>query len=135
MNNAFTRGIDAQAGQLYRAQGIAGLIAAGGFLAWRGPMEGLAALFGAAVSLLMVWLLRRGVTRATQLAQHDPKRSMLVLYSGAVIRFVLVLALLGLGLGLLNLDPLAVLVGFGLAQFTNIVAARVKRRQSTVGGE
>lgn len=90
-----------------------------------GLMPAISGLYGGLISVSTSWLLRRGVLKANEIAQHDPKSGMTVLYIGAVQRFVLVVALLGLGLGLLDLDPLAAVVGFGLAQVAYAIVMRM----------
>lgn len=82
------------------------------------------AFFGGFISLTVSLLLRRGVLKANEVAQEDPKRGMIVLYAGAVQRFVVVLAMFGLGLGLLGMTPLATVVGFGGAQLAYAVVMK-----------
>lgn len=125
--SAITQGIDVQAKRLLRFQGIVTLVMGAGFFVVQGQMAGLSALYGALVSLLLVLLLSRGVRKAAMVAQDNPRQSMLILYVGAALRFILVLALFAIGLGLLKLQPLAAFAGFGVAQITNAVAARAKR--------
>ena len=90
-----------------------------------GGMPAVAAFFGGMISVSVSWLLRHGVLKAAEVAKDDPTKSMLVLYMGAVQRFVLVLVLFGLGLGLLKLDPLATVIGFGAAQVAYVVVMRI----------
>jgi ATP synthase protein I len=89
-----------------------------------GSWSALSAACGGAISLCIVWLLRRGVRRASELALTDQKKSMLILYLGAVQRFVAVLALFALGLGVAKLEPLAMFAGFAAAQVGNFIGAR-----------
>ncbi len=103
---------------------IAG-IAAGVFGVIQGGWPAVSALFGGLISVSTSWLLRRGVIKANEIAQEDPKRGMIALYVGAVQRFVLVLALLGLGLGLLEMQPFATVTGFGAAQVAYAIVMRV----------
>jgi len=49
-----------------------------------------------------------------------------ILYVGAVQRFLLVLGLLVLGIALFKLDPIALCVGFALAQLSYVVGSRFK---------
>jgi ATP synthase protein I len=91
----------------------------------QGVTQGLAALYGAFTSIVLAFLLSRGVKRASEAALHDPKKSMMILYLGAVQRFVLLLVLFAIGLAVLKLDPLACLIGFGLAQLTYVIAAKL----------
>ena len=90
--------------------------------------QALSALFGGAISISVSLLLRRGVLKATEIARSDPKKSMMVLYFGALQRFVLVLALFGLGLGLFGLGPLAMIIGFGATQVAYAVAMRLSAK-------
>ena len=89
-----------------------------------GVWAGVSALFGGFIGLAVSLLLRRGVLKANEIAQEDPKRGMIVLYVGAVQRFVMVLALFGLGLGVLDMAPLATVVGFGCAQLAYAVVMK-----------
>ncbi len=84
----------------------------------------LSACFGGFISICVSLLLRRGVLKANEIAQEDPAKGMTVLYFGAVQRFVLVLVMFGLGLGLMELSPLATVVGFGTAQLAYAVVMR-----------
>ncbi|MGK0674576.1 MAG: ATP synthase subunit I [Halothiobacillaceae bacterium] len=86
--------------------------------------DGLAVVYGGLVSMLLVWLHKRGVRKAEQRAILDPKGSMLVLYVGAVVRFLLLIVLLGVGMGLLKLSALPLFAGFVLAQLGFVVVAR-----------
>lgn len=89
-----------------------------------GGWAALSAFFGGFISFCVSLLLRRGVLKANEIAQQDPGRGMTALYIGAVQRFVLVLALFGLGLGLMDMSPLATVVGFGCAQLAYAVVMR-----------
>jgi len=82
----------------------------------KGTWESLAAVYGGLVSICITLLLMRGFVRANEAAKTDPKRSMQILYVGAIQRFVLVIGLLALGIGLIKLDALAIMVGFALTQ-------------------
>lgn len=86
--------------------------------------DGLAVVYGGLVSMLLVWLHKRGVRKAEQRAIRDPKGSMLVLYVGAVVRFLLLIGLLGIGMGLLKLPALPLFAGFVLAQLGFLAVAR-----------
>ena len=103
-------------------------IAALGFGITAGISGALGALFGGAISVASSLLLRRGVVRAGEIAATDPKKSLMVLYFGALQRFVLVVALFALGLGVFKLNPLAAVVGFGAAQLAYILVMRYLAR-------
>jgi len=101
-----------------------------GFFIFEGGMAAVSALYGGLVCIAATFLLLRGVSRATHVAAESPGKSMTILYIGAAQRFLLVLALLGAGLALLKLHPLGVLLGFGLAQFSTLMAGRTKPGKS-----
>jgi ATP synthase protein I len=97
------------------AQLVIALAVAVGFLMLQGVLEARAALYGGGVTLVnSLWLARR-IRWAEDLAQRSAARGAASLYLGALERFLLVLALLVLGLGLLKLAPVPLVVGFGVA--------------------
>ena len=106
------------------AQFVVGVLVAAGFAAAKGMWDAQSALYGAFISVFAAVMLRRGVQRASLIAGQDPKTAMLTLYMGAVVRFVLVLILFGVGLAGLKLSPLPVIVGFGLTQLAYLVGMR-----------
>ena len=75
------------------------------------------------LALISIW----GFKRANEFALSDPKKSMMILYIGAVVRFATVLIMLGIGLGVLKLEPLAVFVGFALAQASYLMGVRDRK--------
>lgn len=95
------------------------------FLTLQGSgIAALSALFGGGISIVIAWFLSRGVQRATQMAARNPKKSMATLYVGAVQRFLLVLGLLVVGIAGLKLEPIALCVGFAVAQLSYLIGAR-----------
>ena len=103
--------------------GVTALLAAGwGF--YSGYFDALGVVYGGIVSVALAWLHKRGVRKAEERALRDPKAGMLILYVGAVLRFLLLIALLGVGLGLLKLSPQPMLAGFVLAQLGFLFVAR-----------
>ncbi|MDH3948204.1 MAG: ATP synthase subunit I [Gammaproteobacteria bacterium] len=86
----------------------------------------LALLFGGVASLAGTLVGAWRVRIATDEAAHSTTLGMAEFYKGAVLRFVLVIALLALGMGVLKLPALAVLIGFIVAQ-TGIFFARPLR--------
>jgi ATP synthase protein I len=117
-----------QARKVLGAQLLVTVLVAALFLL-QGTWASVSALYGGLASVIIALLLRRGIRRASQLALENPKKSMTILYVGAVQRFVLVLVLLALGLAGLKLDPVAVCVGFAVAQVGYLANSRanVKR--------
>ena len=122
--NPATEAVETRARKVLIAQLIAGSVAAIGFFFYSGAWSGLSALAGGAVSISLLLLLSRGFKRASEMAQHDQKSGMIILYMGAAQRFLLILVLFALGLGVAGLDPLAMFVGFFLAQLSNLTNMR-----------
>lgn len=102
----------------------AGVLIAAAFFAVKGEGEALSAFYGGLIGVIIAFLLGRGVVRAAVAAGQDHKRSMLILYVGAVQRFVLVLVLFGVGLKGLNLAFLPMIAGFAGAQLAYLANAR-----------
>ena len=103
---------------------LASVVIAIGFLIGVGAAQGRSALYGGLVAVTLTVLLSRGVKRAEVSAARDPHKSMVILYVGAVQRFVLALAAFALGLAVLKLEPMAVFIGFAAAQFSYLINAR-----------
>jgi ATP synthase protein I len=103
---------------------LASVIIAIGFLIGVGAAQGRSALYGGLVAVALTALLSRGVKRAEATSVRDPQKSMVILYIGAVQRFVLALAAFALGLAVLKLEPMAVFIGFAAAQFSYLINAR-----------
>jgi ATP synthase protein I len=101
---------------------IGGLVVAGFFLS-KDALQAISAGYGSLISIILAYLLSRGVVQASDTAQQSAKKSTAILYMGAVQRFMLVLALFGLGLAFLKLDPLATVIGFALPQLAFMVMA------------
>ena len=112
-----------RASRVFRIQLLISVVIAGLFLI-QGVREALSALYGGFASVITAWFLSRGVRRASELAIDDIKRSMTSLYVGAVQRFLLVLGLLAIGLAVLKLDPIALCVGFAVAQISYLAGPR-----------
>jgi ATP synthase protein I len=93
--------------------------------ALRTPMHGAAALYGGFVSLFVSWTLGLGVIKATQIAKDDPKMAVGILYGSAVLRFVLVLVLFGVGMGgTLDFNPIPLVLTAVVAWVAGVVAVR-----------
>jgi len=122
--NPATQAVEAKARKVLITQLVVGVATAIGFLLYTGAWHAYSALAGGAVSIALLLQLRHGIKRAGEIAQHDQKRSMIILYMGAAQRFLLILVLFALGLGVVNFDPLAMFVGFFLAQLSNLTNAR-----------
>ena len=103
--------------------GLGALIAAA-FFVIKGEGEAYSAFYGGLIGVAIAFLLGRGVARATETARQDHKKSMLILYIGAVQRFLLVLVLFGIGLKALGLSFLPMVVGFAGAQLAHLANMR-----------
>ena len=90
----------------------------------QGAWDALSAFYGGLASVVLALLSIRGFKRANVHALSDPKKSMMILYAGAVQRFVAVVVLLAVGLGAFKLEPLAVFIGFVLAQASYLMGVR-----------
>lgn len=103
--------------------GVSVVIAVAFFMAM-GQGEALAAFYGGVISIVIAFLLGRGVVRAAEAARQDHKKSMLILYVGALQRFILVLVLFGIGLKGLGLPFIPMIVGFAGAQLAYLINMR-----------
>lgn len=109
--------------------GVAVITGAGSYW-FNGSNAALGALFGVLTSMVSALLLSLGVVLASRRAVENKNRGMLILYVGAVQRFILVLAMFGLGVAVLKFNPLYIVIGFGLAQFAFLVIAKRERQTS-----
>jgi len=95
-----------------------------GYYYGKTPLHGVAALYGGFVSLFVSWALGLSVIKATELAKDDPKTAMGILYGSAVLRFVLVLVLFGVGMGILGFNPIPLVITAVVAWIAGVVAVR-----------
>jgi len=108
------------------------VLVAAGFFVGSGPWEALSAAYGGLTSVLSAFLLSRGVIRAgSAVEEGEKKKSEAILYAGAAVRFVLVLACFGIGLAALKLAPLATVMGFIAVQLAFIFSAKRMKQQQT----
>jgi len=89
--------------------------------------QALSALYGGFASVLLALISIMGFTQANELALSDPRKSLMILYIGAVVRFAAVIVVLGIGLGLLKLEPKAMIIGFVLAQISYLMSVRDRK--------
>lgn len=89
--------------------------------------KALSAGYGGLSSVVLALISIGGFKRANAVALSDPKQSMMILYIGAVVRFAAVIVLLGIGLGILKLDAIAVFAGFALAQASYLMSMRDRK--------
>jgi ATP synthase protein I len=108
---------------------IGGIVAAG-FLLKDGELGAKSAIYGAVISIVLSRLLSWGVQRAASAAEGNRKKSMAILYLGAAQRFLLALVLFGFGLGVLKLEPIALIAGFCFAQSIYLFSMKRQRAYS-----
>jgi ATP synthase protein I len=101
--------------RVLQTQVLLTLLVAGGFGFFRGPTESLAALYGGAITVLITGWLARRVRQAGR--ARSPDAGLVVIYSSAVVRYAVVIVLVGAGIGLLKLSPLPLLSAFAVTQF------------------
>ncbi|ADE16963.1 ATP synthase I chain [Nitrosococcus halophilus Nc 4] len=80
------------------------------YAAIKGGESALAAGYGGGIALINTAIMAWRVSRT------NSKRALAELYIGASIRFGGTLLLMAIGMGVLKLDPLALLLGFAAAQ-------------------
>lgn len=124
MSTGARPGITANTRKVILLQLLIGSVVALGFMLGVDVQGAQSALYGMSVSIASALLLSRGVMRASSTMQTDKNKGMLILYLGAVQRFIMVLALFALGVAYLNLQPVAMIAAFGAAQMAYIFLAR-----------
>ncbi|VAW87873.1 hypothetical protein MNBD_GAMMA17-428 [hydrothermal vent metagenome] len=112
-----------------------GLVIAAGFFLKDGSWAALSAFYGGLVSVASAAMLSRGINRATIAAEKSAQTSQMILYLGAVVRFVLVLVLFGIGLGALEMAPLALIIGFVITQLVFVLMAGRQGREKQTSAE
>lgn len=116
-------GITTGTRRVVRAQSVLVFVAALSGAAIAGVDAGLAAAYGVlvalAVSAVLVWREQQSMAHP----EWDQHRLLKVFVRVSIERLVLLVALLGLGLGVLKLDPLPLLLGLVLSQFAWLAAA------------
>jgi ATP synthase protein I len=108
--------------RLLLIQGVMVLVAVIIAFLMQGIEFSMALLYGGASSLAGTLIGAWRVRIATDEAAHSTTLGMAEFYKGALMRLVLVIALLALGMGVLKLPALAVLIGFIVAQTGNFFA-------------
>ena len=118
--NAAVKKVGLRARKVISLQIMMMLVVAVVWFVFSGLDAAQAVVFGGLISVTSTLLLSRGVKRAT--AATEPSRSMLILYAGAALRFLLVLAAFAAGLAVFKLYPLGMFVGFAAAQMAYLVS-------------
>jgi len=77
--------------------------------------------YGGCVAAVNALLLARCAYRDTQAPERSPQQSLAAVYLCVVQRFLLIAVLFALGLGLLELKPLALMTGFVAGQLVMVI--------------
>ncbi len=86
-----------------------------------------AAIYGGSITLTGTLLMAWRISRAGEAGSKEKQQGYIEIYAGVVQKFILTLVLMAVGMGVLKLDPLAVLVGFAVTQFS-FIANKVDTR-------
>jgi ATP synthase protein I len=92
------------------------------FLAVFGVFSVVCVWYGGGIAATNGLVQARCLRRDEQAPQRSPQQSLVAAYVCVVQRFVLVALLFGLGLGALELEPLAVLSGFVVGQIALVIS-------------
>ncbi len=105
-------------------------VVAGAYLIFVDLDSMFAAVYGSGIAILIGFMLQLDVLRAERQAERNAAKSMAVLYVGAAQRFIMTVVAFALGMVLLKLQPLALCVGFALAQFCYVVLVRYQHAET-----
>jgi ATP synthase protein I len=89
----------------------------------------LPAAFGGAIAIANTILLSRRLDVAGAMAKDNPEGGVLALYLGVVQRFVFVLVMFGVGMGVLKLLPPPLLGTFAVAQLAFMLFGTKRTKQ------
>ena len=120
--SAYIIGGNGRMRKLLITQGILVAVVAALFLV-QSPQALVSALYGGSIALLNSILLGKRVARDRAAVAQSANMDLLSLYFGALQRFALTIVAMAVGMGWLKLDPIALLVAFGVAQLGYVIAA------------
>ena len=122
--------MERRVGWTLTTQALITVFAAGGFGVFNGGFAAFSALYGGAITLIGTWWMAHGITRAGALLAADhPSQGARALYRALVQKYILIIAILVMGMGLLKLSPVPLLVGFISTQAGFLFAAIGTPRQ------
>jgi len=81
----------------------------------------IASLYGGGVAITHTILLSRRLISASNMANDNPDAGILNLYLGVIQRFIFMLVMFGVGIGILELNPPAMVGTFALAQVAYMI--------------
>jgi len=94
----------------------------------QGEAVAKAALYGGAVALMSTLLLLWRMRRSERKMLPEPHQHVWLFYRSSLERFLVVCALLALGMGPLNLVPVAVLISFVAGQLAWVIVPLTTRK-------
>jgi ATP synthase protein I len=106
--------------RLFFVQAIITLVVAAGYLTFQNANGFIAALFGGSITLAGTLLMAWRISRAGDVGSREKQQGYIEIYTGAIQKFFLTLVLMAIGMGVLKLDPLAILISFALTQLSFI---------------
>ena len=121
MNDIAAQELKIKTRKVIGLQLIVGLLLALGFSLIYSQWHGLSVLYGTMISMLSSWWLSRGVSRAGA-SVGQGRSGEVILYVGAALRFIMVLALFAVGLASIKLAAVATVIGFVMAQLAFVIA-------------
>ena len=99
-----------------------------GFYHYMGEVTLMASFFGGTVAIVNTLLLSHRLDSAAGMADDNPDGGVLTLYLGVIQRFIFVLVMFGIGMGVLKLTPPAMLGTFALAQLAYMIYGSKKAK-------
>ena len=106
------------------AQLIVGAVSAGLAFWYAGRDASYGVVGGSLIAVTLMLVLGYTMRKASELAVESPQTSMNVMYVCAVVRFVLVLVLFGIALGVLKLSALYTVASFVGVMIVGVLASR-----------
>jgi ATP synthase protein I len=104
-------------------QTVLTLVAAGIALFTKGDRFALALIYGGAVTVAGTWLHAWRLLKIDAAGDaSDPTRVGAEVFKGAILKLASMIGLLAVGMGVLKLNPLAILIGFSVAYFGFLTA-------------
>ncbi len=80
----------------------------------------LGAVYGGSITLTGTLLMAWRISRAGEAGSTEKQQGYIEIYTGVVQKFILTLVLMAFGMGILKMDPLAILLGFAVTQLSFI---------------
>jgi len=88
------------------------------------------ALFGGGMAVFNTAIMHRGVRNAAEISRYAPGKEIFAFYAGGIQRFIFATVFFIIGMTWLQLEPVALILGFSLAQLAFLVADSAKRHTS-----